>query len=577
MAAIQPKIRHINIEENEVLVIHAPSITLQVLAMPRGAACSSDPKHNPWNYDCVRLTHLKKKLKTRLVYLLEDHSNLHLCLCAMEAYSDLTWENPPTSDVEKGMARVLWFVPFRTRINNAWGWKSDIDCIPKPPPLKVTSQGNMEPYIPDKLEDSLAFILSLTLPDHWEAPPCFRYLPGEEDWEYTKEKELEAWVDYLERQSKASWWTLDLKELADATNSTCYVMPSLLLQVTPAGEMSVFNASMASGAHVMRSGHIFAKWTSAFIQPATAAFDLESTIVKVASDASGVPSDFVDLPFLISSASSPLSSKLSLPHISGTTSPLNTAGIMALDLLEVNRHLGSPTPGFKCSAESPAPTPSGSFEMVKKNVRCRHGRGRNSVKAKSTSSAHSDPSIHSIPSQPFTFQSPLKPPLAPKVASHVKSHAHRASKHCRVDAVGYRVPAKHLERIVEQAAPVSTSLDTDRMHAYTSGYIGKERVAPRAADHTWSLNELDFTTIVDASQCVFGAVIPPPRAAGGSGGPDPTFLAATDECANFLSAINPSCSSTATVHQRPHLRLLASLLAVVKRYIIALYQSLAHR
>ncbi|KAE9403691.1 hypothetical protein BT96DRAFT_814681 [Gymnopus androsaceus JB14] len=187
--------------------------------------------------------------------------------------------------------------------------------------------------------------------------------------------------------------------------------------------------------------------------------------------------------------------------------------------------------------------------MVKKNVRCRHGRGRNSVKAKSTSSAHSDPSIHSIPSQPFTFQSPLKPPLAPKVASHVKSHAHRASKHCRVDAVGYRVPAKHLERIVEQAAPVSTSLDTDRMHAYTSGYIGKERVAPRAADHTWSLNELvspnstfQFTLIpaeisrpiVDASQCVFGAVIPPPRAAGGSGGPDPTFLAATDECAKLL-------------------------------------------
>ncbi|KAE9403690.1 hypothetical protein BT96DRAFT_990120 [Gymnopus androsaceus JB14] len=201
--------------------------------MPRKAARSSDPKCNPWNYNCVQLTHLKKKLKTRLVYSPEDHSNLHLCLHAMEAYSDLTWENPPTSDVEKGMAQVPWFAPFRTRINKDAPTfaaiyisahsaaslvpyqKSDVDRIPKPPPLKVTSQGNMEPYIPDELEDSLAFILSLTLPDHWEAPPCFRYLPGEEDWEYTKEKELEAWVDYLERQSKASWWTLDLKELAD--------------------------------------------------------------------------------------------------------------------------------------------------------------------------------------------------------------------------------------------------------------------------------------------------------------------------------------------------------------------------
>ncbi|KAE9391057.1 hypothetical protein BT96DRAFT_832568 [Gymnopus androsaceus JB14] len=104
------------------------------------------------------------------------------------------------------------------------------------------------------------------------------------------------------------------------------------------------------------------------------------------------------------------------------------------------------------------------------------------------------------------------------------------------------------------AAPVSTSLDTDVMHAYTSGYIGKERVAPGAASCTWLLEELigpnspfKFTLIpvdhssgpiVDASGCVFGAVIPPPRAEG-MDKPDPMFLAAADECADLLESNQP--------------------------------------
>ncbi|KAE9389115.1 hypothetical protein BT96DRAFT_835420, partial [Gymnopus androsaceus JB14] len=103
------------------------------------------------------------------------------------------------------------------------------------------------------------------------------------------------------------------------------------------------------------------------------------------------------------------------------------------------------------------------------------------------------------------------------------------------------------------AAPVSTSLDTDVMHGYTSGYIGKECMAPEAAGRTWSLEELVGTSrfkftvipadassgpIVDASKHVFGAVIPPLRAEG-MDELDPTFIAAADECAALLESNRP--------------------------------------
>ncbi|KAE9391058.1 hypothetical protein BT96DRAFT_945653 [Gymnopus androsaceus JB14] len=222
------EVRHIYIEENEDVVIHAPSIILQISARPQEPACCLDPNCNPWNHDCAQLTHMRKKLKTRKVYLPEDHSNLYICLHALNACTYLIWDNPPTSEVEKSMAQVPWFAPFWERINNAWEWVNKFPhrAVPlteedapafaaMPPSPKLPSRGSLEPYIPNEFEDQLAFIQSLTLPAHWEAPPCFCYLPGEEDWEYMRDEELEAWENYLEHQLKASRWTLDLNKIAD--------------------------------------------------------------------------------------------------------------------------------------------------------------------------------------------------------------------------------------------------------------------------------------------------------------------------------------------------------------------------
>ncbi|KAE9386516.1 hypothetical protein BT96DRAFT_1006011 [Gymnopus androsaceus JB14] len=200
--------------------------------------------------------------------------------------------------------------------------------------------------------------------------------------------------------------------------------------------------------------------------------------------------------------------------MSGATSPLNKGSIMLLDLLEVNHCLNSPAAGVKHSAEFPLHTSSLPLKL-------------------------------------------LKLPAIPQGHSHQKSHANHAGQCRKVDAVCYKIPCKRLQELVDQAAPVSTSLDTDVMHGYTSGYIGKECVAPEAAGCTWSLEELVGTSsrfkfavipadassgkvrpIVDASKCVSGAVIPPPRAED-MDEPDPTFLAAADECTALLKSNQP--------------------------------------